>query len=242
MGGILIARAFLAALGQIRDPGFRTVLAKGLLLTILFLSALYVAVLHFLLWILPDVIALPWIGEISVPRQFVSLGSFLVMAALSTFLMVPFAAAFTGVFLDDVADAVEARHYPSVSPAPRISLMDGLKESISFLGIVLVANLAALVLYFTPLSPLVFFGLNGFLLGREYFRMIAVRRLGRREAGRLFRQHLPTIWIAGALMAMLLTLPLLNLLVPVLGAATFTHIYYELNSEDREECLSVNEA
>ncbi len=230
MGGILIPRAFLAALGQIRDRRFRTVLAKGLLLTILFLSTLHVAVLYVLLWILPDVIALPWMGEISVPRQFVSLGSFLVMAVLSTFLMVPVAAAFTGIFLDDVADAVEARHYPMHSPAPPIGSMDSLRESASFLGIVLVANLAALVLYFTPLSPLVFFGLNGFLLGREYFRVIAVRRLGRWAAGRLFRQHLPAIWIAGALMAMLLTVPLFNLLIPVLGAATFTHIYHELAS------------
>ena len=230
MGGILIPRAFLAALGQIRDPRFRTVLAKGLLLTILFLFMFYVAVLCALLWVLPDVIALPWLGEISVPRQFVSLGSFLVMAVLSTFLMLPVAAAFTGIFLDDVADAVEARHYPMLSPAPRIGLMDGLRESIGFLGIVLVANLVALVLYFTPLSPFVFFGLNGFLLGREYFRVIAVRRLGRRDAGRLFRQHLPVIWITGALMAMLLTVPLFNLLVPVLGAATFTHIYHELTS------------
>ena len=167
----------MAALGQFRDPRFRTVLAKGLLLTILFLSALYVSVLCVLLWSLPDVITLPGIGEISVPRQFVSLGSFLVTAVLSTFLMVPVAAAFTGIFLDDVADAVEARHCPMPPAAPRIGSMDGLRESFGFLGIVLFANLAALVLYFTPLSPFVFFGLNGFLLGREYFRAIAVRRL-----------------------------------------------------------------
>ena len=31
-------------------------------------------------------------------------------------------------------------------------------------------------------------------------------------------------------MAMLLTVPLFNLLIPVLGAATFTHIYHELAS------------
>ena len=31
-------------------------------------------------------------------------------------------------------------------------------------------------------------------------------------------------------MAVLLMIPLFNLLVPVLGAATFTHIYHELAS------------
>ncbi len=124
MGGILIPRAFLAALGQIRDGRFRTVLAKGLLLAILLLTALHVAVLSILLWILPDAVVLPWIGEISVPRQLVSWGSFLFMAVFSTSLVVPVAAAFTGIFLDEVADAVEASHYPSLHLASRIGLME----------------------------------------------------------------------------------------------------------------------
>ncbi len=38
------------------------------------------------------------------------------MIVLSAVLMVPVAAAFTGVFLDEVADAVEARHYPHLVP------------------------------------------------------------------------------------------------------------------------------
>jgi uncharacterized protein involved in cysteine biosynthesis len=37
-----------------------------------------------------------------------------------------------------------------------------------------------------------------------------------------------TIWAAGILMAVPLSVPLLNLLVPVLGAATFTHITHAL--------------
>ena len=75
-----------------------------------------------------------------------------------------------------------------------------------------------------------FYGLNGFLLGREYYRMIAVRRMGRQEAGKSFRSNLITIWIAGALMAVPLSIPLLNLVVPILGVATFTHIYHRLNA------------
>lgn len=226
----MILEAFLAALGQIRDRRFRTVLGKGLLLTVLLLFALYVAILSILFWLLPETIALPWVGEFSVPVHIVSWGSFLFMAVFSIFLMVPVAAAFTGVFLDDVADAVEAEHYPTLSPARRIGLLEGLKESISFLGVLLVANLVALLLYFTPLSPFVFLGLNGFLLGREYFRLIAVRRMGRLDAARVFRRHLPAIWTTGVLMALLLMVPMFNLLVPVLGAATFTHIYHDLNS------------
>ena len=46
------------------------------------------------------------------------------------------------------------------------------------------ANLAALILYliFVPFAPFIFWALNGFLLGREYFHFVARRFLGESEA------------------------------------------------------------
>ena len=154
------------------------------------------------------------------------------MMILSVFLMVPVASAFTGIFLDDVADAVEDVHYPNLSPAPRIGFAEGLKEAMTFLGVLIAANIAALIAYliFAPFAPFIFYGLNGFLLGREYYRMIAVRRLGRAGAKAAFRRHLGAIWITGAIMAVPLTVPVVNLLVPILGVAAFTHLYHRLEA------------
>lgn len=39
-----------------------------------------------------------------------------------------------------------------------------------------------------------------------------------------------TIWGAGIVMALPLTIPGLNLLIPVLGAASFTHLYHRLSA------------
>mgnify|MGYP007061007021 CR=1 FL=1 len=72
--------------------------------------------------------------------------------------------------------------------------------------------------------------LNGFLLGREYFMLVAMRRLGRPGAVQLRRRHPVAIWVAGTLMAAPLSVPVVNLLVPVLGAATFTHLFHRLNA------------
>ena len=36
------------------------------------------------------------------------------------------------------------------------------------------------------------------------------------------------IWIAGILMAVPLAIPVVNLFVPVLGAATFTHLFHRV--------------
>jgi len=82
-----------------------------------------------------------------------------------------------------------------------------------------------------PLTPFIFFGLNGFLLGREYFQIAAMRREGRQGAKALRRKHIGQIWFAGVLMALPLTIPIFNLIIPVLGAATFTHLYHRLKDQ-----------
>lgn len=224
----MIPAAFFAALAQMTDPRFRWVFLQGVGLTILLLFGLYAFAFWGIAWLVPDTMTLPWIGEIGVSNALISWGSLLMMLVLSIFLMVPVASAFTGIFLDDVADAVEAKHYPQLPPAPNVGLAENLRETLTFLVVIVLVNLAAVFFYFTPLAPFVFYGVNGFLLGREYYRMIAVRRMGRHEAGAAFRRNLPTIWAAGALMAVPLTIPLVNLFVPILGAATFTHIFHRL--------------
>lgn len=228
----VIPAAFFSAIAQISDPRFRWVFLQGIGLTILLLFGLYALAFWGIAWLVPDAITLPWIGEIGLSDTLLSWGSLIVMMVLSIFLMVPVTAAFIGIFLDDVADAVEAKHFPHLTPAPQIAFGDNIREILRFLVVITIANLAALVLYFTPLAPFVFYGLNGFLLGREYYRMIAVRRMGRREAGASFRRNLLTVWSAGALMAVPLSIPVLNLVIPILGAATFTHLFHRLEKTD----------
>jgi uncharacterized protein involved in cysteine biosynthesis len=82
-----------------------------------------------------------------------------------------------------------------------------------------------------PLAPIVFWAVNGYLLGREYFTLAAMRHVGREGARALRRRHRGTIWLAGTLMAAPLSLPIVNLLIPVLGAATFTHLFHRLQAQ-----------
>lgn len=153
------------------------------------------------------------------------------MLILSVVLMVPVAVAFTGIFLDDVAAAVEARYYPDLPEIGSLPLMDTLKDSLALIGVTIVLNLVALILFFFigPFAPVLFWAVNGYLLGREYFQMAAMRRIGRVEANRLRGQHGFQIWLAGTLMAIPLSVPLVNLVIPVFGAATFTHMYHRLD-------------
>ncbi|MFW8594553.1 EI24 domain-containing protein [Cribrihabitans neustonicus] len=227
----MIFDAFFKTLGQTGDPRFRRVLFLGLALTVALLVAAYAAFLALIQWLVGPEATLPLIGEVTWLDDLVSAGSLLVMLLLSVFLMVPVASAITSMFLDQVAQAVEDKHYPALPPANSVPVWDAVKDTVNFLGVLIGANILALVFYlmFPPAAPFIFWGLNGFLLGREYFTVAAARRIGTVEAKRMRRRHAGTIWAAGTLMAMPLSIPVLNLLVPILGAATFTHIFHSLN-------------
>lgn len=231
----MIFAAFLQALGQLGDRRFRRVVGLGVLLSLALLFAAYILFVQAVWWLSPETVDLPVIGPVSGVETFLGWASLFLMIGLSVFLMVPVASAFTGFFLEDVADAVEDRHYPGLPPATPLSLGEGLRQSANFLGVVIAVNVGALFLYpfVGPGIPLVFWAVNGFLLGREYFSLVALRRLPATEVKAMRRRNRWTLWAAGTLMAAPLSIPVLNLVVPVLGVATFTHIYHRLASAGR---------
>ncbi len=225
----MIFSDFAKAVAQLGDPRFRRVLWLGIGLTLALLVACYAG----LLWLisgLGETTTLPFIGEVAWVGDLLGIASFFFMMFLSMFLMIPVASAITSLFLDDVAQAVEDLHYPHLPPVPRLPFTEAAADTVAFLGLLIGANLLAIILYAVlPFVILpVFYALNGFLLGREYFQIAAMRREGRAGARALRAQHRGTIWIAGCLMAVPLSIPLVNLLVPILGAATFTHLYHRL--------------
>lgn len=222
---------FWKALMQMGDRRFTGVLAMSLALTLGLLVAI-AAVAGWLAGFLPETVALPFVGEVGVPQ--LGLQGLAVVAVLlsSSFLMIPVAAAFVNLFLERIADAVEAKHYPSLPDEPGAGILQSIGAALGFMGVVILVNLVGLIFYLIagPLAPVVFWLVNGYLLGREYFQTVAERRMSPREAGRLRRSRRFQVWLAGTLMAIPLTIPLLNLIVPVLGVATFTHMFHRLRS------------
>lgn len=228
----MILSAFFKALGQIGDRRFRRVMLMGIGLSFLLLAAIYALFLGAIQWFVPETVEIPFLGPVGGLDTLLSWGSLVLMIGLSVFLMMPVASAFVGLFLEDVADAVEDRHYPHLPPATPVGLVDASIDALNLFGAVVAANIAALFLYpfAGPFVPVVFWAVNGYLLGREYFTLVAMRRLGRQGARELRARHAGTVWLAGTLMAAPLSIPLLNLAIPVLGVATFTHLFHALRS------------
>jgi uncharacterized protein involved in cysteine biosynthesis len=231
----VIFRAFLRALSQLGDRRFRRVVFLGVLLALALLFAVHALFLQVIWWLSPESVDLPVIGPVTGVETLLGWASILVMVGLSVFLMVPVASAFTGLFLEDVADAVEDRHYPGLPPATVQPWPEALRQAANFLGIVIALNVLALFLYpfAGPAIPLIFWALNGYLLGREYFTLVALRRLPLPEARALRSRNRWTLWAAGTLMAAPLSIPLVNLVIPVLGVATFTHLFHQMAAKGR---------
>lgn len=221
----------LRALGQLGDRRFLGVLALGTGLSIALLFGFTVLFAWVAGALVPDNFSLPWIGEITWLDNAASFAVIPVMIGASIFLMVPVASAFTGLFLDRVVDAVEAVHYPNATPAQLNSWFAVLTDSLRFLGLIVGVNLLALILYliFAPFAPVIFWAVNGLLLGREYATLVAQRRMSLSDAQAFRRRNVIQIWGLGTLMAIPLTIPVVNLLVPILGVAAFTHLVYRLS-------------
>lgn len=227
---VLIFSDFSKALAQAGDPKFRRVIVLGVLLAFALLSGVYGVFVLILSLVTPDQITLPWIGEIGGIHEILSWASLLIMMGLSVFLMVPVASLFSGLFLDEVADAVEDKHHPHLPAVRHRSLTETAAQSARFLAVLISANLVALIFYIflAPFAPLIWVALNGYLLSREYFTMVAERRLTPQDANTLRKRHMGAIWLAGCLMTAPLVIPFLSLVIPILGIATFTHMYHRL--------------
>ena len=228
----MILSDFLKSVAQFDDPKFRRVLWRGMGLTIVLLIAACLLVNFGINQLLSSAWAANMIGDQSWLGALINVGGVLFTIALSIWLMVPVTSAIIALFLDEVAQAVEARHYPHLPKQTATKLQDQILVGIRFLGILLLANIGALILSMIvpPLAPFVFWATNGYLMGREYFQMAAMRRMPRAQAQELFQRHQGSIWTAGILMAIPMSIPLVGLFIPILGAATFTHQFERLRA------------
>jgi len=213
--------AISASISQLLSPAFRSVLWKSIGLTIVLLIALW--------WILQALNAaflLPMLGENSWMATVLVwvLGTGLVLGM--GFLVAPVTSVFAGIFLDDIAETVEDKHYPHDPAGTPLELSQSITITIRFFGLVLLGNFIALLLVlFLGLGVLIFFLLNGYLLGREYFQFAALRHRPMAEVEALQKQYGAEIFLAGLAIAALLTIPILNLLTPLFAGALMVHVF-----------------
>ncbi len=214
-------RAFELAVRQLGDPKLRGVLWQSLLLSLV----LQVAIAAVAWWALQSFAHFSWHWLNSVVL-WAGRGTVIVLA----FILFP--ASFgvvISIFLEKIADIVESAHYPRLGPAHGISVWTGLWTGLVFLVAVIVLNLVMLpfyilALFVAGLGAVVFYGLNGWLTARMYYEQVALRRMSPGDVRAWRHANSLVLWATGTVIVFLGTIPVVNLLMPVVGTAAMVHV------------------
>ena len=224
--------ALSKAFAQLSDPAFRGVMLRGLVFSVILFIIVWILAWWGLTlaesalsdWLASD----SWLADV-VSWLFAAAGiagvliaSFLLFPAVTT-IMVSF-------LLDDIAAAVERRHYPALPPAREPPLVESLRGALGFAGVTILLNLLALPFYLVlmllpPANLFVFYLLNGYLLGREYYELVSIRRMESRDSLKLRRRFRGKVFLAGVVIAFLLSLPIINLITPIVATGFMVHLF-----------------
>ncbi len=144
-------------------------------------------------------------------------------------LLAPAVSMFVGGALFDVAaERIEKRVSPDLPRGRMVPLHEGLWNGLRIAAPALVLNLISLPLLFVPVVNLVWFlGLNGFLMGREYAALAAVRRMSWVEARALRRRAPVAVFLVG------LACSIVPFVAPLIGAGAMTRLVTALSSNRR---------
>jgi CysZ protein len=205
------------ALRQLDDPVFLGVLLRSLLWSATCFVALYFAAI----WTLHRLLDLHgWIGWAA--DLLGTVGALL----LALWLFLPVAAAIGTLYIDRVAGAVERRYYPALPPPAGASVIAQVRDAVRVgLRILLLSLFALILALIVPGVGLVLaWIIGGYAIGRGMFAAVAMRRMPRPAAEALYRRARPVVLVQGCLMALAASVPILNLLIPVVGTAAMVHV------------------
>jgi CysZ protein len=214
--------ASFKALGDLLSPEFSSVLLKAVGLTLVLFNAVLVAVEVIISTL--TLVSWPWAEAV------LAIGTGLLLVVAFFFLMAPVTAIFAGLFLDDVALRVETRHYPRDARGTPLTAARSIAIALQFAAVVLAINLAILPLVFTGIGAAALVAANAYLIGREYFEMVAMRHMPVDEARLLRKENTPRILAAGIIPALLSLVPVLNLAVPLFATSYFVHIFKQVRA------------
>ena len=214
-------RAFELAIRQLGDPKLRVIIWQSLALSLV----LQIAIGVLAWWALQSFATFSW-NWVNETIRWLGGGAVTVLALML------FPASFgivISIFMEQIADIVEEKHYPQLGKARGIPIWTGIWTGVVFLFAVIAINLVMLPLYLVALfiaglGAVLFYGVNGWLAGRVYYEQVALRRRDPADVKAWRKANAGVLWLTGIVLVFLGTIPILNLIVPVLGVAAMVHV------------------
>lgn len=221
----------IKAIAQMFSPPLRAVLWRSIGLALALIVVLAILLERTIVWLVgtgsrsaeaalgPNahlpVDAIAWLLSLAAGFGIV-VGSVMLMPAVTAFV--------ASFFADQIADEVERTHYPADPPGKALILRQAILEGTktALLAVAVYVCVLPLVLI-AGLGAVLFFLATAWLLGREYFELAAMRFYPVAEAKALRRRHASTVFIGGTLIALFVSVPIVNLATPLFATAFMVH-------------------
>ena len=84
------------------------------------------------------------------------------------------------------------------------------------------------------LGVIILFLANAYLLGREYFELAAMRFRPPAEAKAMRKTHATYIFLAGMVIAVFVSIPVVNLATPIFAMAFMVHMHKKISGRRAE--------
>jgi len=144
--------------------------------------------------------------------------------------LMPAVTAFVGsFFVDEIGEKVERAHYPAEPPGSALPVLNALVEGIKIALLSLLVYVVALpFVLFAGFGLVVLFVANAYLLSREYFELAAMRFRPPLEAKAMRRANSGYVFASGLIIALFVSIPIVNLATPIFAMAFMVHIHKRL--------------
>lgn len=150
--------------------------------------------------------------------------------------LMPAVTAFVGsFFVDETAEAVELEYYPAEPAGRALPFWRGLIEGIKIAFLSLLVYFFALpFVLFAGFGVVILFLANSYLLGREYFELAAMRFRPPYEAKAMRKANGAYVFLAGMVIAVFVSIPIVNLATPIFAMAFMVHIHKRMSDKRAE--------
>ena len=230
---------FFLAFLQIFNPQFRKIIWLSVVSSLVIFLFIWSVVGYFILQV--DLLSTAWsFGFLDgITNEFFRFFGGAIVLTLTWLLFPSVVSLILVFFLEKAALIVEKKYYPQHSKYRPQNLIEILSITIKYSGLAILINLLALPIYiglffFGPLNLIVFFIINGYLLGREYFELIIHRHHSPKIAKKISINSRNRLFFAGCIITFLMTVPLINLIAPLIATSAMVHIVQKLYVENPE--------
>ncbi|MGP0091005.1 MAG: sulfate transporter family protein [Xanthobacteraceae bacterium] len=238
----------IKALRQMASPPFRAVLLKAIGLALILIVVIGVGLHRLMLWLTEhgeglaeNALGSSSHGPLGILVSILSIAAGLGIVVGAVFLMPAITSLVASFFVDDVALEVERVYYSTDPAGQPVPLPRAVWEGVKIALLSVLVYLVALpFLLFAGFGVLIFFFATAYLLGRQYFEYAAMRFRSAAEAKQIRRRYAGTVYTSGLMIALFVSIPVINFATPLFGMALMVHTHKRLSA--RRELIEAGRA